>query len=131
MQNSLGGFKVNYQFLFFVIFIFQSSVWAISTNSDAKALIRREMSERKIPGLQAAIVRNGKIIFLESFGLAEVQNSVSVTNKSVFPINSCTKAFTGVAVMQMVEDGKIELSALVSRYLEGLHAQWQLITIKQ
>src|SRR5215203_2334156 len=131
MQNSLGGFNVNYQFLFFVIFIFQVSVWAISTNSGAKALIRREMSERKIPGLQAAVVKNGKIVFLESFGIAEVQNSVPVTNKSVFPINSCTKALTGVALMQMVEDGKIDLAAPVSRYLEGLPDQWQPITITQ
>jgi CubicO group peptidase (beta-lactamase class C family) len=81
------------------------------------------MSERRIPGLQLAVVKDGKIVLSKSFG--------SVTNKTVFPIYSCTKAFTGVAVMQLVEDGKVELSAPVSRYVEGLPAAWQGITIRQ
>jgi len=93
--------------------------------------LRREMNERKIPGLQAAIVRRGKIVFLKSFGIADVQNSVPVTNKNVFPINSCTKAFTGVAIMQLVEEGKLDLSAPVSRYLDNLPAEWQPVTIRQ
>jgi CubicO group peptidase (beta-lactamase class C family) len=96
-----------------------------------EALLRREMRERRIPGLQAAVVRRGKIVLLESIGVADIQNSAPVTDKSVFPINSCTKAFTGAAIMQLVEEGKIELSAPVSRYLDGLPAEWQPVTVRQ
>lgn len=81
------------------------------------------MRERKIPGVQVAVVKEGKIVLSKSFG--------TVTNKTVFPIYSCTKAFTGVAIMQLVEEGKVELAAPVSRYLDGLPPVWQGITIRQ
>lgn len=103
----------------------------VFAQSRAEEFLRREMQERRIPGLQAAVIQNGRIVLLKSFGIAEIQNSVPVNNKSIFPINSCTKAFTGVAIMQLVEDGKIDLSAPVSRYLDDLPPEWQPITIRQ
>ncbi|HEY9282680.1 MAG TPA: serine hydrolase [Pyrinomonadaceae bacterium] len=95
------------------------------------ALLRREMRERRIPGLQVAVVRRGKIELLRSFGIANLQDAVPVSDKSIFAINSCTKAFTGVAIMQLVEEGKINLSAPVSSYLDELPAPWRSITVRQ
>ena len=89
------------------------------------------MSERRIPGVQVAVVKGGKIVLSKAFGLADIEHSVPVTNKTIFPIFSCTKALTGVAIMQLVEEGKVELSAPVSRYLDGLPPSWQGITIRQ
>jgi CubicO group peptidase (beta-lactamase class C family) len=89
------------------------------------------MAERRIPGVQVAIVQNKKIVLLKSFGTADIQHSVPTTSKTVFPIFSCTKAFTGVAIMQFVEEGKIDLNGPVSRYLVGLPPSWQDVTIKQ
>lgn len=54
-----------------------------------------------------------------------------VSDKSIFPVNSCTKAFTGVAVMQLVEEGMLDLSAPVSEYLEGLPTSWRPVTVRQ
>jgi len=99
--------------------------------ADVETLLRREMRERRIPGLQVAVVRRGEIALLRSFGVANIQDSVPVTDRTIFPINSCTKAFTGVAVMQLVEEGKVELAAPVSVYLGGLPASWQPVTIRQ
>lgn len=89
------------------------------------------MRERRIPGLQAAVVKDGKIVLLTSLGAADLQTVIPITNKSVFGIYSCTKAFTGVAIAQLVEDGKLDLSAPVSRYLDGLPDAWQPVTIRQ
>jgi CubicO group peptidase (beta-lactamase class C family) len=116
-----------------VVFIlsFQPLAVARSKADDVEILLRREMQERRIPGLQIAVVHHGKIVLLRSFGIANIQNSVPVTNQIVFPINSCTKAFTGVAIMQLVEEGKLDLSAPVSRYLDGLPTTWQPVTIRQ
>jgi CubicO group peptidase (beta-lactamase class C family) len=102
-----------------------------SPNAKAAALLRREMRERRIPGLQAAVVKNGKIVLLTSLGTADLQSATPITNKSVFGIYSCTKAFTGVAIVQLVEDGKLDLAAPVSRYLDGLPDAWQPVTIRQ
>jgi CubicO group peptidase (beta-lactamase class C family) len=103
----------------------------LTTFAQVETLVQREMRERRIPGVQVAVVKNGKIVLSKAFGVADVERSVPVNNKTVFPIYSCTKAFTGVAIMQLVEERKVELSAPVSRYLDGLPPAWQQITIKQ
>lgn len=116
-----------------VLFIvsFQLPALAQSDADNVEALLRREMRERRIPGLQVAVVRRGKVVLLRSFGIANIQNSIPVTDKSIFPINSCTKAFTGVAMMQLAEEGKVDLSAPVSTYLDGLPASWRPVTVRQ
>jgi len=121
------------RFFLSVLFVvgFQTFAVAQSRAGDVERLLRREMQERRIPGLQVAVVQRGKIVLLKSFGTGDIQNSVPVTDKSVFAINSCTKAFTGVAIMQLVEEGRIDLSAPVSRYLGGLPDAWQTVTIRQ
>src|SRR5215217_8120217 len=118
-------------FVFITLLIFQLLVVAQSASTNVEKLIQREMRERRIPGIQVAVVKDGKIVLRKAFGTADVQHSVPVTNRTIFPIYSCTKAFTGVAIMQLVEDGKVELAAPVSRYLAGLPPQWQQITIRQ
>jgi len=119
MMNKNPVNPVNLVILSLLVFVIQHTTFAQTVDK----LIQREMRERRVPGLQLAVVRDGKLVLSKSFG--------TVTNKTVFPIYSCTKAFTGVAIMQLVEDGKVELSAPVSRYLEGLPPQWQGITIRQ
>jgi CubicO group peptidase (beta-lactamase class C family) len=114
-----------------VLFCLPVTALGQAPNAKAEALLRREMRERRIPGLQAAVVKDGKIVLLSSLGTADLQSAAPVTDKSVFGIYSCTKAFTGVAVMQLVEDGKLDLSAPVSRYLDELPTEWQPVTIRQ
>lgn len=117
-------------FLFLALFITTLNLFA-QTNPAVEAIIKREMTERKIPGLQVAIVSKGKIVLNQSYGIANVQDNVPVTNQSIFAINSCTKVFTAVAIMQLVEQGKINLSKPVSTYLNDLPATWPAVTIKQ
>lgn len=117
--------------LVIVLFSVPATAPGQTPNAKAEQLLRREMRERRIPGLQAAVVKNGKIVLRSSLGTADLQSNTPVTNNSVFGIYSCTKAFTGVAIVQLVEDGKLDLSAPVSRYLDGLPAAWQPVTILQ
>jgi CubicO group peptidase (beta-lactamase class C family) len=93
--------------------------------------LRSQMQQRHIPGMQVAIVRHGKIVLLGAYGIANLQDSVPVTRNTVFPIFSITKAFTGTAAMQLVEAGKLDLTAPVSHYLDGLPQAWQAVTIRQ
>jgi len=98
---------------------------------DVDQYVKSEMRDRHIPGLQLAVVKGGKIVKLKSYGLAELPHAIPVTRLSVFSINSATKSFTGVAVMQLAQQGKLELAAPVSRYLQDLPAPWQTVTITQ
>ncbi|RYE65401.1 MAG: class A beta-lactamase-related serine hydrolase, partial [Oxalobacteraceae bacterium] len=94
-------------------------------------LIQSEMAARDIPGLQLAIVQNGKIVFTGAYGLANRETSAPVTNKTIFRINSISKAVTGVAAMQLVEAGKLDLDAPISTYLEELPEAWSGVTVRQ
>ncbi len=118
-------------FLAAFLFLSYSVTYVDAQSADVESFLKREMKELRIPAMQVAVVQQGKIVLNKSYGWANLQDSLPANNKSVFAINSCTKAFTGVAIMQLVEEGKVELSAPVSRYLEGLPVTWQPVTIKQ
>jgi CubicO group peptidase (beta-lactamase class C family) len=96
-----------------------------------ETLLRKEMKERHIPGMQVAVVQHGKLVLTRAYGLADAQHSIPVTTKTPFSIASMTKAFTGVAIMQLVEEGKLDLDAPVSQYLSGLPLAWRPVTIQQ
>jgi CubicO group peptidase (beta-lactamase class C family) len=100
-------------------------------NALTRAFILEKMAAKRIPGAQIAVVRGGRIVMSEAFGVANVEHQVAVTPDTVFPINSATKSFTGVAAMQLVEAGKLDLDAPISQYLDGLPTGWQAIRVRQ
>ncbi|SMP06261.1 serine hydrolase [Flavobacterium hercynium] len=93
--------------------------------------LKDKMEKLHIPGLQLAIVQNGKIIKQQSYGLANIENNAKVSDQSMFAINSCTKAFVGVAVLQLQEEGKLNVNDPISKYLDDLPMAWKGLTIKQ
>lgn len=96
-----------------------------------RTYLANEMRKAGIPGMQVAVARQGSVVLFDSFGAADIENSVPVTNSTVFQIASCTKAFVAVAVMQLVEERKLDLDASVSRYLENLPTAWRAVTVGQ
>ena len=101
------------------------------THVQARQTVRQVMQEQRIPGLQLAIVKDGRIVLSESYGLANVENRVPATRSTLFPINSATKPFTGVALMQLAEDGLVDLDAPISRYLDDLPETWRSVRVRQ
>jgi len=101
------------------------------TPTGLRAHLANEMRNALIPGMQVAVVRQEELVFLDTFGFADIENAVPATNATRFQIASCTKAFIGVAVMQLVESGELDLTAPVSHYLEGLPTTWRAVTIGQ
>lgn len=102
-----------------------------AANEATRRFIASTMVERGIPGLQVAVIKDGKVVFSEAQGLANLEYKVAATRTTLFPINSATKAFTGVAVMQLVEAGKVDLDAPISTYLQQLPAAWKGIRVRQ
>lgn len=94
-------------------------------------LVQQAMRQLRIPGLQLAVVRHGQVVKLGNYGVANVQDSVPVSTQTRFFLNSITKAFVGVAVMQLVEAGQLDLAAPVGRYLPELPAAWHPVTVRQ
>jgi CubicO group peptidase (beta-lactamase class C family) len=79
--------------------------------------IQAKMQTAHLPGLAAAIVKNNQLIWSKGYGWAHIGNSVPATADTVFMLASVSKTVTGVAVMQLVEDGLIDLDADVNDYL--------------
>jgi CubicO group peptidase (beta-lactamase class C family) len=94
-------------------------------------VVQSEMTARGIPGLQLTIVQHNKIVFTGLYGHANIEAKTPVTEQTIFPINSMSKAFSGVAAMQLVEAGKLDLDASLATYLEELPASWRDITVRQ
>lgn len=71
----------------------------------------------RVPGLAVGIVHNGKLIYQKGFGYADVELKIPMTPKTCFRIASISKTFTAVAIMQLVEQRKINLDDRIERYL--------------
>jgi CubicO group peptidase (beta-lactamase class C family) len=87
--------------------------------TDYKAVdeyITTRMRTDHIPGVALAIVKGDQIVYLKGYGRAD-QSGRRVTPQTPFLIGSITKTVTALAVMQLVEAGKVELDAPVKRYI--------------
>jgi CubicO group peptidase (beta-lactamase class C family) len=73
----------------------------------------------KVPGVSAAFERGGELR-RASAGVLNVETQVETTGDSIFQIGSITKVLTGTLVMQLVDEGEIELDAPLRRYLPEL-----------
>lgn len=93
--------------------------------------LQAEMARRGIPGLQVAVVRHGRIEKLASYGKANLELEVPVTDDLLFQINSTTKSFTSVGVLMLAEAGQLALDDPIGKHLEGLPASWRDVTIRQ
>ncbi len=79
------------------------------------AFLQQQVRENRIPGLAVAIVQGDDVEFAKGYG--DAAPGVPVTPQTQFYIGSVTKSFTALAVMQLVQEGKLELDAPVTRYL--------------
>jgi CubicO group peptidase (beta-lactamase class C family) len=112
-------------------FIPLSSIAQRLSSDSIDTFIKGKMQQKHIPALQLAIIRDHKIIKSETYGIANLENNIPATAQSIFSINSITKAFTGVAIMQLAEAGKLKISDPLSMYLDSLPVAWQKITLQQ
>lgn len=83
----------------------------------ATAVLRQYVADRRIAGAVAAVARRGKLVYLEPVGLQSFESRAPMTDRSLFRIYSMTKAVTAVAVMILVEEGKLELTDPASKFL--------------
>jgi CubicO group peptidase (beta-lactamase class C family) len=80
------------------------------------AFVTEQMKRHGVPGLALAVVDGNQVIFMKGYGKAD-QTGRPITPQTPFILASVSKPITAVAVMQLVDAGKIELDAPVQRYL--------------
>ncbi len=80
-------------------------------------LIKQQMQDDNVVGLGIALVDGQNVVWQEGFGYADKANKIAATADTVFQIGSISKPFTGTAIMQLVEKGKIDIDKPVTDYL--------------
>lgn len=87
--------------------------------------ISKQMDEGEIPGISILVVRDGKAVYKKGFGYSDLKKKEPVTEKTLFEIGSNSKAFTALAIYQLVEKGVLDLHAPVSKYLPWFHMKYE------
>lgn len=102
-------------------------------------LFTKFLKDNAVPGAAVAVTRNGKLVYARGFGLADVVGRTPVKPDSLFRIASISKPITAVAVMQLVERGKVKLDEPALSYItlkpflapeSKLDERWRIITVR-
>lgn len=124
------------RFLVVACLVASALPWAVSaTDADLSAALSRQMRLNQqrygIAGQALLVAHNGKVIFRGATGYANLQSRERLTVDHVFPVYSLSKLFVSTLIMQLVEEGQVDLDTAASRYMPGLPARWQTITVRQ
>jgi len=89
--------------------------------------IAKEWLARGIPGFSVAVAIDGKIVYSEGFGYADLEQRVPAWPTTKFRIGSVSKSLTSAALMKLVEEGKLDLDAPVQKYVPSFPDKGALI----
>ncbi len=97
------------------------------------------LSKYSIPGASLAVSRSGALVYARGFGYANTANATPVQPDSLFRVGSVSKTFTAIAIMELVEQGKVQLDQSAFSYLPNitplsgatLNPQLASVTVRQ
>ena len=81
-------------------------------------VVAKALKEFKAPGAAVVVVQDGEVVYLKGFGVREKGKEDKVTPDTVFPIASCSKAFTATAIAMLAEEGKLKWDDRVRDHLD-------------
>jgi CubicO group peptidase (beta-lactamase class C family) len=90
-----------------------------------------DLTKAGSPGCALAVYRDGKIIYVKGYGLANIEENVPITAQSVFDIGSTSKQFTAASILLLEKQGKLSVNDDVRKYIPELPSYGQKITILQ
>lgn len=122
----------NYLSSTFFTFLFFSFISVNAQSLEAELdKVAAEYFQSNEPGGVISIYKNGTEMYKKAFGLADLENQVTMKTNMVFEIGSITKQFTTVAILQLMEQGKLQLNDPIGKYLKDYPTQGKPITVHQ
>jgi len=95
------------------------------------ALFAEKSIDNTTPGCAVGVIEGGKWALRKSYGMANLEHNIPITNKSIFRTGSLSKQFTAAAIALLAEEGKIDLDADIHTYLPDLTEYGHKVTIRQ
>jgi D-alanyl-D-alanine carboxypeptidase len=96
----------------------------------ADRFIAAAMTRMHIPGIAIAIVRAGRVIKAEGYGVADIEHDVPVTTQTVYKIGSVSKQFIASGIMLLAQDGRLTVDDAISKHFPGTPNTWSGITLR-
>jgi len=99
------------------------------------AFMEAELTAGSIPALGIAVIAKGEVVLTRGYGWANIETQLPATEKTPFMLASISKTFTGLAMMQLVESGNLDLDASIQDYIafevNNPHVEGETITARQ
>ena len=119
--------------LLLVCFLISSMAFAQISNLDNH--INNELELQNIPGVSACVIKKGEVVWQGNYGFSNIEDQTPVTSQTLFTIASLSKLFVGTAIMQLQENGMLDLDEDINTYLNfevrNPHFANEPITIRQ
>ena len=122
----------NLKSLFFFL-LFATNCWSQTLPEKkikwVETMIEKRMELDKIPGLSIAIISNKQLIWSRGYGFANVEHQIKATSKTAYRSASIGKPITATAIMQLVEEGKLNLHLPIQQYCKAFpKKRWTINT---
>ncbi len=88
------------------------------------------LKRAQAPGVSVSIVKDGKVVLSKGYGVRSLATGLPMKSTTLFPIQSETKAFTGLSAIMLRDEGKLDLDAPVSTYIPGFRMQNPIATLE-
>ena len=114
-----------------LLLLFQTVAVAqeVATEAQLDAVVASYFKAEE-PGAAVLVMRDGKPLLRKGYGLADVELGVAIQPEHVFRVASITKQFTAVAILQLVEQGKISLADPITKFFPDYPTQGKTITVE-
>jgi serine beta-lactamase-like protein LACTB, mitochondrial len=99
--------------------------------SRIQSAISKFMTATHVPGVAVSVVENGEYEWAQGFGMADLENSVPVTEHTLFRLASISKPITATAAMQLWERGQLDLDAPIQEYCPSFPRKSAAITTRE
>jgi CubicO group peptidase (beta-lactamase class C family) len=101
---------------------------AQSLESKIDKILRTQFKTNET-GVSALVAKDGNVIYRKAFGKADLELDVNMTSKNVFEVGSITKQFTSVAILMLLEEGKLSLDDEITKFIPTYPTNGKKITI--
>ena len=105
---------------------------AITTRAQTDSIdlfINNQLKQQGIVGLSLGIVKNGKIIKAKGYGYANLELKTPASERTVYKIASVSKQFVAAGIMKLVQEGTLNVSDPITKFIKDAPANWNAITI--
>jgi D-alanyl-D-alanine carboxypeptidase len=108
-----------------------SATYLLAQKVDLDAIAKRVIAQEHVVGASVLVARKGEIIFQRGYGFADIGLDATANSGTVYGVVGPMMPFTGVAIMQLIERGKLSLDDDISKFVPEFPLQGNHVSVRQ